>query len=66
MAALHVELLDPFGGVIAAGDFSVPDVPGADQHTPSLAQEVSTRLRDQRCSLVLEGYEGPPYSVRFT
>jgi hypothetical protein len=58
---LRFELLDPFGTVIGCGELEVPDVPGIDQHTPSVADEIRSRFVGQRISL---DRPGPPYSLR--
>lgn len=61
----HVELLNPFGAVLASGELTAPDVPGADEHTPSAADEFA-RFAGQRLKIdPPEGFEPPgPYSIR--
>lgn len=57
----HVQLLDPFGAVLAEGDLMPADVPG----TPSAADEFA-RFAGQRLKIdPPEGFEPPgPYSLR--
>jgi len=60
-----VQLLDPFGGVLAEGDLVPADVPGIDESTPSAAEEFA-RFAGQRLKIdPPEGFEPPgPYSLR--
>ena len=61
----RIEVLDPFGNVVADGDLTVHDVPGADEHTPSVAEEFAERFTGQRIVLASTSvYQGPPYSIR--
>ena len=61
----HVELLDPFGAVLAEGDLTARDVPGIDEFTPSAAQEFD-RFTGQRLKLdPPDGYSPPgSYTIR--
>jgi hypothetical protein len=61
----HVELLDPFGAVLAEGDLTARDIPGVDELTPSAADEFA-RFAGQRLTLSPpDGYSPPgPYSIR--
>lgn len=63
---LHVELLGPYGDVLAEGDLMVRDTPGEGSHGLSTPDEITLRFRGQ--VLVLgkaAAYAGPPYGVRF-
>jgi hypothetical protein len=51
---LHVQLHDPFGTVIAEGDLTIPRRlrrVGEDDFTPSVADEIASRLTGHRLSL---------------
>ena len=65
---VHAQILDPFGGVMAEGELHVPHVPGADDRTPSLADQVRRQFTNRRLELpsVPGVYEGPPCSIRIT
>jgi hypothetical protein len=61
----RIELLDPFGNVLAEGELTPRDVPGIDEYTPSAADEFA-RFAGQRLTLSPpEGYQPPgSYSLR--
>lgn len=63
---MQIRLLDPFGSVMASGELSVPDVPGIDEFTPSLLDEVRSRFLGQRhpVSVSVPGaHPGALYSI---
>ena len=65
LTGLSVSLLDPFGNAVAIGELTVADVPGADEHTPSVADELTQRFLGRRIELAsTEAYSGPPYSIQ--
>lgn len=66
LVKVKAAILDPFGAVIAEGELHVPHVPGIDEHTPSVADEVRSRLTGTRSVLEIPGYGGPAYSLRIT
>lgn len=66
LVKVRAAILDPFGAVVAEGELHVPHVPGIDEHTPSVADEVRARLTGTRSILTVPGYEGPAYSLRIT
>jgi hypothetical protein len=63
---VRAAVLDPFGSVVAEGELCVPHVPGIDESTPSVADEVRARLTGRRMMLDMPGYDGPAYSLRIT
>lgn len=50
---MHVIIRDPFGTTIAEGVLTVLDVPGIDEHTPSLAEEISQRFTGKMIELIV-------------
>ena len=63
---VDVEVLDAFGSVMAKGELNIPHVPGVDEATPSLADEVRQRFSRKRVVLDVPGTDPRArYSIRF-
>lgn len=62
----RIELLDPFGQVMGEGELILRDVPGVDEHTPSVADEFRQRFAGQRLLIEtpLAPHPGARYSIR--